>query len=330
MLESAAPSEPLRAGTAETPRDGRHSIRREPVASASFTPLESPMVASIEYIQQIHDTYQKAAEANWETPARQGNVVELLPGEADEVMITGDLHGNRRNFNLIRRIAALDKHPKRHLVLQEVCHGGPTYAANGGCMSHTMLEDVAKWKADFPARVHFLLGNHELSEMIDYPIQKNHQMLNLMFRLGMQETFGPATERIREAMIAFIHSCPLAVRLPGGVFVSHSIPEQCDVQRFDLSILARKIDAVEYYDRGPVFDLVWGRDYRQENADAFAQLVGANVLINGHEPCNDGFSTPNTTQIILDCGGDKASYVVLSTDRPWSKDDIVERIRRLA
>ena len=288
------------------------------------------MVASIEYIQQVLANYEKAAEANWETPARRGNVVELVPEEADEVMITGDLHGNRRNFNLIRRIAALDKHPKRHLVLQEVCHGGPTYATNGGCMSHMMLEDVAKWKADLPARVHFLLGNHELSEMTDYPIQKNRQMLNVAFRLGMQETFGQATERMREAMTAFIYSCPLAVRLPGGVFISHTIPEQCDTQRFDLSVFSRKIDRVEYYERGPVFDLVWGRDYRRENADAFAQLVGANVLINGHEPCTDGFFAPNPTQIILDCCNDKANYVILSTDRTWSKDDVVQRIRRLA
>ena len=52
-------------------------------------------------------------------------------------MVTGDLHGHRRNFNLIRRIAASDNIPERHLVLQEVCHGGPTYPQNGGCMSHT-------------------------------------------------------------------------------------------------------------------------------------------------------------------------------------------------
>jgi len=288
------------------------------------------MVASIQYIEQVVANYEKATEANWETPGREGNVIVLDPSLGEEVMITGDLHGHRGNFNLICRTARLDQFPKRHLILQEVCHGGITYQSNGGCMSHAMLEDVAKLKVRYPQRLHFPLGNHELAEMTDYPIQKNKQMLNMLFRLGMQEQYGLATERVREVMIAFLQSCPLALRLPGGVFVSHSIPERCDSRRFDKSIFARRIDPVEYYERTPVFDLVWGRDYRQENADAFAQLVGAEVLINGHEPCEEGFLVPNRTQIILDCCGDRGTYVLLSTDRAWSHAEIIEGIRRLS
>jgi hypothetical protein len=288
------------------------------------------MVASIEYIEQVVANYEKATDANWETLGREGNVILLDSTLGEEVMVTGDLHGHRGNFNLIRRTARLDQFPKRHLVLQEVCHGGPTYPTNGGCMSHAMLEDVAKLKAQYPHRVHFILGNHELSEITDYPIQKNKQMLNMLFRMGMQEMYGVATERVREGMIAFLQSCPLVIRLPGGVFISHSIPERCDCRRFDRSIFGRRIDPVEYYERNPVFDLVWGRDYRQENADAFAQLVGAEVLLNGHEPCDDGFLVPNRTQIILDCCGDKAGYVLLSTDRAWSHAEIIERIWRLS
>jgi hypothetical protein len=288
------------------------------------------MAATIEYIEQVVSSYGQATEANWDTPGRDGNVIVLDEHVAEDVVITGDLHGHRRNFTLIRRVMGLDKHPKRHLVLQEVCHGGPTYPTNGGCMSHTMLEDVARLKVQYPDRVHFILGNHELAEMTDYPIQKNRQMLNLAFRLGMQEMYGVASERVREVMFAFLRSCPLAVRLPGGVFVSHSLPERCDGRRFEWAIFKRRIDPVEYYERSAVFDLVWGRDYRQENADAFARMVEAGVLITGHEPCPEGFCTPNQTQIILDCCGDQAAYVVLPIeDRPWSQAEIVERIRKL-
>lgn len=196
-------------------------------------------------------------------------------------------------------------------------------------MSHTMLEDVAKLIVQHPGRVHFILGNHELSEMTDYPIQKNKQMLNLLFRMGMQEIYGPAADKVREAFTRFLQSCPLAVRLPGGVFVSHSIPERCDKTRFDRSIFTREIDPVEFFERTAVFDLVWGRDYRQENADAFAQMVGAQVLINGHEPCVEGFAAPNRTQVILDCCSDKATYVILATDREWAHADVIERVRKL-
>ncbi len=243
-------------------------------------------------------------------------------------MITADLHGHRRNFNAIKRIAALDNHPRRHLVLQEVCHGGPTYP-NGGDMSHGMLEDVAKLKAEYPDRVHFLLSNHELAELTDYPILKSKKMLNLMFRLGLQEMYGPATEKVRQAYQAFIRSCPLAVRLPGGVLVCHSAPEQTEVRGFDAGVLKRPLEALDLKEQGDVFRMVWGRDYRAENAKAFAKLVGARTLVHGHEPCPEGFSVPNDVQIILDCCGERASYLLIPTNKEFTQAELVERIRQL-
>lgn len=288
------------------------------------------MAASIEYIENVIAILRKAAELNLQTPGRERTVVVLTAKLAEEVMITGDLHGNRRNFNLIRKVAELENHPRRHLVLQEVCHGGPAYPANGGCTSHAMLEDVARMKAEFPARVHFLLGNHELAEMTDYPIQKNKQMLNLLFRLGMQHIYGPAVDKVREAYSVFIRSCPLAIRMPGGVFISHSIPERVDSRRFDRTIFTRAVEAKEYHQRAAIFDLVWGRDYRQANAEAFAKLVGAKVLITGHEPCAEGFGTPNSLQVILDCCGDKGAYVILQSNEHLPQAEIVKRVRLLA
>ncbi|MBN2127847.1 MAG: hypothetical protein JW741_00040, partial [Sedimentisphaerales bacterium] len=73
------------------------------------------MVASIQFIERVIRTYTEAAEANLATPGRTFGVVTLSEELADEVMVTGDLHGNRKNFNLIRRQADLASHPRRHL-----------------------------------------------------------------------------------------------------------------------------------------------------------------------------------------------------------------------
>jgi hypothetical protein len=287
------------------------------------------MVATFDYIEGVISTFRRATQANEDTPSREGNVIVLTEEHADDVLITADLHGHRKNFNSIKKLADLERRPRRHLILQEVCHGGPTYPSNGGCMSHGMLEDVARMKAAFPDRVHFLLSNHELAELTDYPILKSKKMLNLMFRLGLQEMYGPATEKVREAYTAFIRSCPLAVRLPGGVFVCHSCPERCDSRTFDRDILQRPLEAPELLEHGEVFDFVWGRDYRAENARAFAKQVGAKVLIHGHEPCPDGFSVPNDTQIILDCCGQPACCLLVPMDREFSHAELVQRIQRL-
>jgi hypothetical protein len=287
------------------------------------------MVASSEYTESTISLFHEAAAANLATVGRRGNVIEIGPETADDVMLTGDLHGHRRNFNLICRIADLDARPRRHLVLQEVCHGGPTYPQNGGCMSHAMVEDIARLKLQYPERVHFLLGNHELAELTDYPIQKNKQMLNLLFHMGLEQMYGVDCERVRKALLEFLQTSPLAVRIGRGTFVCHSIPEGIDTRPFDRTIFDRPLDPLEFYERGDIFQMVWGRDHRPENAKAFAEMMDAQVLIHGHEPCAEGYAAPNPYQVILDCCSDRACYVVLSTDREWTQADVVARIERL-
>lgn len=286
------------------------------------------MTNSSDQVRSVIACYQAAAQANYNTPGRSGNVVSLTPEIADDCMVTGDLHGHLPNFESICRVADLENRPRRHLVLQEVCHGGPTFP-NGGCQSFRLLQRVAQLKIDFPAQVHFLLSNHELAELTDYPIIKSKRMLNLSFRLGLQEEFGEAADLVRDAYCQFIGSCPLAVRLDNGVFICHTLPEHLDRHSFDRSVLQRPYQPEDLREHGAVFDMVWGRDHRPDNADAFAALVGAKLLVHGHEPCRDGFSTPNTMQLIVDCCGENACYVMLPVAEPVTHAEAVARVARL-
>ena len=65
-------------------------------------------------------TVRKATDLTRRTPGRSGSVVRL--DNADEVMVVGDLHGNLRAFRWALAESALDRHPGRHLVLQELVH----------------------------------------------------------------------------------------------------------------------------------------------------------------------------------------------------------------
>ena len=290
---------------------------------------DSYMVAKPEYVEAVVAMFAQATEANWNTAGRVGSVIELEEDSGEDVLITGDLHGHRKNFTLIRRLADLDQRPRRHLILQEVCHGGPAYPNNGGCMSHAMLEEVAKLKAAHPDRVHFLLSNHELAEATDFAIVKSKRMLNLSFRLGLQEVYGQSLDKVRKAAAEFILSCPLGVRLPGDVFVCHSAAERCDSRPFDRTVLDRALDDNDVREGGPAFDLVWGRDYRPENGRAFARAVGAQALIHGHEPCPAGSNAPNDVQLILDCCGDRACYLLLPLNRPFTHAELVAQVKLL-
>jgi hypothetical protein len=285
------------------------------------------VVANPAKIDAVTATFRQAAEINRATPSRRGNVVVLDESVADEVMVTADLHGNRLNFTELLAIADLASHPRRHLIMQEVCHGGPAYPG-GGCMSHIMLEDVARLKTEFPEQFHFLLSNHELAELTDFPIVKNRRVLNLLFRGGLREMYGERTEDVRAACLDFLGSLPLAARC-GNTFICHSLPDQVDKRGFDASVFERPLTAADLADDGPAFRLVWGRDFRPANAEAFARLVGAETLLHGHEPCSAGFQVPNARQVILDCCGKQACYVMLRPGKPLTQSQLVGQIQRL-
>jgi hypothetical protein len=288
------------------------------------------MPASPQVVAAILNECQVAAAANRSCEARRGNVVCLSPEIADEVMIVADLHGNRLNFEKLMRIADLDNHARRHLVMQEVCHGGPEYPGEGGgCMSHLLLEDCIRLKTEYPERFHFLLSNHELAELGEFPICKSRRMLNLLFRCGINEMYGAAGEKVRDAYLQFLASCPLAVRLSSGVFISHSCPDNCDREPFDVSIFERPLSCADYRSGSPAFRLVWGRDFRPANAEAFARQVKADVLIHGHEPCEAGFSAPNARQVIIDGCCSHATYMILPVGPKLSQADVVARITSL-
>jgi hypothetical protein len=287
------------------------------------------MAVATTIAERMIDLCRAAAEQNRRCAARQGNIVELLPEHGDELMVVADLHGNWLNFRKLLAIADLAGHPRRHLIMQEVCHGGPEYPGDGGCMSHLMLEDMARLTCEFPGRFHFLLSNHELAELGDFPICKSRKMLNLLFRTGIGEMYGEDGERVRDAYMEFIASCSIAVRVAGGIFISHSLPEKCDREGFDPAVLTRPLTPADWKSGSGLFRMLWGRDFRSANAEAFAKAVGAELLVHGHEPCSCGYSVPNTRQVILDGCGPTACYLLVPIGQKLTQQQLVGHVHRL-
>ncbi len=287
------------------------------------------MVAAKETIDQILETYRQAAQVAGGSSLRSGNVVSLSPDDCDELMITADLHGHRRNFNRILEVASLDQHSRRHLLMQEVCHGGPTYPTGGGCMSHLMLEEIAALQVKYGERFHFILSNHELAELTDFPIMKSKRMLNLLFRCGLQEMYGDAADEMRDAIVEFLAALPLAIRV-GDLMICHSLPADIRNRGFDATVFERDLTESDLSEGGDVFRMVWGRDYSQQNADAFANATGAKSFVTGHEPCERGYHAPNSRQMIIDCCGDKACYISLPLgETVRGSTDLLRHVRHL-
>jgi hypothetical protein len=266
-------------------------------------------------------TLQRAASAFHATPGRRGRVVDLQ--EAAEVLVAGDLHGNLDNFRRLLQIADLARNPARHFVLQEAIHGPHRYPA-GGDRSHQLLDLIAALKCQFPGQVHFLIGNHELSQVTDRRIAKDDVELNDLFMQGVRSAYGDRADEVYAAYRDLIAAAPLALRTANRVFLSHSLPPASLLSAFDPAVLERdeSTDA-DCVPGGAVHALVWGRDTRHETASAFLQKMDADLLITGHIPCERGFDAPNDRQLILDSLGRPAGYCLFPADRPLTHPELL-------
>ncbi|MBN1125671.1 MAG: metallophosphoesterase, partial [Sedimentisphaerales bacterium] len=113
---------------------------------------------------------KKATEINRSGRYRKGNVIKLP--EQGDVIITGDLHGHRRNFERIVKYADLDNHPDRRVVLHEILHGGPE-DDQGGCLSYELFDNVLQYKIDYPDQVHLIMGNHDTAIITNSDVMKS-------------------------------------------------------------------------------------------------------------------------------------------------------------
>jgi hypothetical protein len=271
-------------------------------------------------------TLHRAAQAFRAAPGRRGRVV--APDGADEVLVAGDLHGHVGNFRKLLAAADLARRPRRHLVLQEVIHahdegGGPD-------RSHQLVDLLAALACQYPGRVHFLVGNHELAQATDRPIWKGDDTLNDLFWEGVWGSYGDRAAEVYAAYLGLFAAAPLALRAPNRVFVSHSLPAAKWLDAFDPAALEADVtDAAALVPPGSVFALVWGRDTAAGHVAAFLARVDADLLITGHIPCDRGFAVPNDRQVILDCMGEPACYCLFPTDRPLAHEELVACVKTL-
>jgi hypothetical protein len=264
--------------------------------------------------ERLLSTLHRAAQCFRDTPGRRGRLV-CLDGAA-EVLVAGDLHGNLESFRRLLNVADLSRHPGRHFVVQEVVHGPHHYPA-GGDKSHQVLDLVAALKCQYPGRVHWLLGNHELAQATARRISKGELDFNAAFREGVGTAYGPRASDVYTAYCRLFAVIPVAVRTANRVFMSHSLPPAGRLPDFDPAALERdESTEADLTPGGSVHMVVWGRNTLAENAAAFLARVDADLLVTGHIPCDRGFDLPNDRQVILDCAASPAGYLLFPADRP--------------
>jgi hypothetical protein len=270
-------------------------------------------------------TLRRAILATRDTAGRTGHFLQLAG--ASDVLVSGDLHGNIGNFQVLLAQADLANHPKRHFVMQEVIHGPHRYPA-GGDKSHQLIDLFAALKCQFPHRVHLMIGNHELAQWTRRVISKSDLDLNALFTEGLRTAYGDRADEVERTYGDLFASAPLGVRTANRVFISHSLPNANRMQTFHVDLLKReKYADADLLPGGYAYSLLWGRDPSPANAAAFLERVEADLLVSGHITCEGGYAVPNDRQVILDSLGAPATYCLFPADRPLTHAELVGCIR---
>ena len=260
------------------------------------------------------------------TPGRHGHVVDLQ--NCTEVLVAGDLHGHVANFQVMLKTADLGNHPTRHFVLQELIHGKFRYP-KGGDKSHQLVDLFAALKGQFPRQVHYIPGNHEMAQWTGRPVLKADENLNVLFREGVTEAYGPQFgPQIYATYLELFQALPVVLRTPNRVLICHSLPAGRVLPLFDATKLeAATHDPADLQPGGTIHSLLWGRDTLRETATGFLEKMGADLLVSGHIACDDGYGIPNDRQIIIDCAENPAGFLLFPTDRPLTHLELASCLR---
>lgn len=266
---------------------------------------------------------REAAELIADDPKRSGSLLTF--GGAGQLVVTGDIHGNLRNFEKLQRFSDLRRNPGRSVLLHELIHA--ELRNDEDDLSIDLLVRAAAWKNEHPDNVFFLQSNHELAQLRGQEITKFGRSVLGAFEAGVRTRYGGRFRDVLEAVNEYIAALPLAARTTNGIFIAHSLPEPAQIPIFDLTVFERQPTTEDMSPGGAAYSLVWGRFHSPEVIDMFARRLGVELLIVGHTPQESGYAI---TGRLLTLASDHSHGVFLPIDlaRHYTMAELERNIRK--
>jgi len=309
---------------------------------------------NVQHAGEVIDLFHEAARASCEADCRQGSV-DVIEGPGT-LIATGDLHDNPFHLNRVVELAGLGGggpqedgedqgeewgppsrdsdtagDPARHVTFHEVIHSDRLL--NGLDLSYRALARIAELKLQAPERVHALLANHELAQIVGAGIVKDGVKCVEAFNDGLAYVFGDDWESVAAALGGFIRAMPLALRCKtpaGDILCAHSLPATGSMGRFDTTILSRELTDDDYAPRaGSAHLMVWGRGYDAEQLEDLVERWGVNLFVLGHEKAPNGYLIIPPCAVVLNSDHERGVYLPVDLNAPPRLGEVPALIRPL-
>lgn len=275
--------------------------------------------------QSAIETIREAATLIREDPNRNGSLLSF--GLAGQLVVTGDMHGNLRNFDKLERYCQLDRNPARSVILHELIHAEVDMPGKLD-LSIDLLVRAAKWKVDHPDNVYFLQSNHEMAQWRRQEITKGGRSVLHDFEAGIAHRYGKRADEVLDAVNAYIAALPLAARTANGFFVCHSLPDPLLMEGFDLSVFEREPTLADTSPGGAAYALVWGRFHSPQAVDYFAHRLRVEYFLCGHTPQEFGYTIVGGRLIILASDHNHGAFLPLDLGKKHTIDELQWTIRK--
>ncbi len=265
----------------------------------------------------------QAAQLNRTDPARRGSTIHL-EGEL-EIIVVGDIHGNRSSLWKVLSTADLEHNPQRRLILQEIIHGPPD--PRTGCdRSVEVLLRAAREKVQHPQQVIFILGNHDVAQVTGNEVFKDGCGACKSFCEGVNYCFKDDAPEVLEAINEFCLSLPLVVRCPNKVLISHTLPSPDRMEIAGVDILDREYTDEDLRRGGAVYEWTWGRDPSEEQIEALGRELGVEFFVLAHRAVPQGYEILTPRAVTLGSDDNRGCVLRFNTDTVLTGENILEHI----
>jgi len=263
-----------------------------------------------------------------------GRKVARLPTEG-VLLVCTDLHGNRRDYEAMKRIYAREEASGNDPVLAfcgDLVHGpSPDLLRPGAWPDYlgTPYEDESEWIIrDFDrfsrwARAFSLLGNHEHSHVGGPVVPKFYPDEASV----LERTLGSEADEIH----AFMETFPLLAVSPSGLVLTHAAPAATEP---DLDAFERLryrgyggMSIRSMFSADTLARLLWARSATEQQARDLLKVCALDgdpegVVVFGHDIVRSGYEKVGREQICV-----STSFGLYDRDKVYLRLDLSRRYR---
>ena len=154
--------------------------------------------------------------------------------------------------------------------------------------------------------------------------------MNRSMQLALEREFQQDSNDIKPAIRQFLLSQPLAVKCENKIWLSHSLPGNRLVNKFDRQIMDRPLENNDLVRPGSAYLLTWGRKHNQKTLNKMAELLDVDIFILGHQAQPQGWSQAGENLIIIASDHNHGCLLPVDLTKSYTIETLIESIVPLA